>query len=244
MPRVSRRAPRPRVKGDAILVSVRGNRRMRRKAPRGRKARLFRAPRAGGAPLVIPLKCGYAGEVVGSGNSFVNFDLTNIPIGFPSMPAAWFTRYQPIFDYVRINKVKVEIFCPYNIGQHNVGTQSLYQVWSKKATTSAEAMPGSLTEWLNIQNAKRQTFSGRTNSLVYTFVPCYETTDQPLNVANTQLSRVYKQWQTIQTTPAAMTPHIGILAQVHRMDGSTLGNTNIFKFNVTMYCQLKSVKQL
>lgn len=250
MPRTSRRAPRPRRANTGFTVSVNRPRRNipRRRAPgRGNpRLRMFRAPRAGGNALTIPLKCGYATEFVGTGSSFVN--ITNapgsLPIGFPSMPAAWFNRYEPIFDYVRINKVKVEITCPYNIGQHSVGTQSLYQLWSKKASSTTEAVPGSLTEWLNMQNAKRITFSGRNNSHTIIFTPAFETTSQPLNVGNTQLRLEYRQWQSIKALPTEMTPHLGIIGQIHRLDGSVIGNTNVFKCNVTMYCQLKSVKQL
>ncbi len=215
-----------------------------RARPASRRARLFRAPRPGGNALVVPIKVGYATEIIGTGAAFLNITQADVPIGFPSVPASWFNRYEPIFDTVRINKVKVEIFCPYNIGQHNVGTQSLYQIWSKKANTSAEVPPGSLTEWLNMQNAKRTTFSGKLNSLVYYFIPGYETTVQPLNVANTQLRMIYKQWQTIKTLPTAMTPHLGLCAQIHRLDGSVIGNTNVFKVNVTMYCQMRGIKQL
>ncbi len=204
-------------------------------------SKLFRQPRAGGRSLICPMKVGYTYDVIGTGAAFVNFDSD---IGLHLAPAAWFTRYEPLFDYVRINKARIEITCPYNIGQHNVGTQSLYRMWSKKAMSTAEVVPGSITEWLNMQNAKRLTFAGQNNSVNYYFTPAYETTVQPLNVAVTSLRLLYKQWQTIRTTPGAMTPHIGVIGQIHRLDGSVIGNTNVFKVNVTLYCQLKGVKQL
>lgn len=206
-----------------------------------RAAKLFRAPRPGGQALITPMKIGYTYDVVGTGAAFLNFDSD---IGLQFAPPAWFTRYEPIFDYVRINKARIEITCPYNIGQHNVGTQSLYTMWTKKAYSTSEVPPGSITEWLNLQTAKRTIFSGRTNSVNYYLTPAYESTVQPLNVAVTQLRLLYKQWQTIQTTPGAMTPHIGIIGQIHRADGSAIGNTNVFKVNVTLYCQLKGIKQL
>ncbi len=233
---------RPLVRGRARRAATTIQRTYRNH--RRRQPRIFRRPKPGGRSLVIPIKVGYTTDLVGTGAAFLDLNQTNVPIGFPSVPATWFTRYEPIFDYVRINKVKVEIFCPYNIGQHHVGTQSLYQLWSKKAPTSAEVPPGSIAEWLNMQNAKRTTFSGRMNSVVYYFTPAYETTSQPLNVGNTQLRLLYKQWQTIKAAPANMTPHLGLCGQIHRMDGSVIGNTNVFKVNVTMYCQLKSIKQL
>lgn len=206
-----------------------------------RKAKLFRAPRAGGRPLTIPIKVGYQYDVVGTGASVVNFDQD---IGLHRVPASFLTRYQPIFDYIRINKARIEICCPYSIGQHGVGTQSLYRMWSKKAYSTAEVVPGSISEWLNMQTAKRTIFNSKTNTLNYYFTPAYETTVQPLNVAVTQLRLLYKQWQTLQTTPAAMTPHIGIIGQIVRLDGSVIGNSNVFKVNVTLYCQMKGVKQL
>lgn len=206
------------------------------KVPRG----LFRKARPGGKPLVVPIKVGYNYDVIGTGAAFLNFDND---VGLQNAPADFFTRYQPIFNYIRINKVRIEITCPYNIGQHAVGTQSLYQMWHKKAISTAEVPPTSLTKWLNMQNAKRVTFSGKTNSVNFYFTPGYETTVQPLNTAATSLRILYKQWQTIQALPANMTPHIGVLGQIHRLDGSPIGNTNVFKVNVTMYCQMKGIKQ-
>ncbi len=191
---------------------------------------------------MIPMKVGYSYDVIGTGASFLNFDAN---IGLQFAPADWFNRYEPIFNYVRINKARIEITCPYNIGQPGIGTHpSLFRMWSKKAVSTAETPPTSLTEWLNMQNAKRTTFSGRTNSLNYMITPAYETTVQPLNVAVTELRLLYKQWQTIQNSPAAMTPHIGIIGQMHRLDGGPITNSTVFKVNVTLYCQIKGVKQL
>ncbi len=211
------------------------------RARRARRGRLFRAPRAGGASLIVPMKVGYTYDVVGTGAAFVDFDQD---VGLHRAPADFLTRFEPIFEYIRINKCRIEITCPYNIGQHNVGTQSLYRLWSKKAMSTAETVPGSITEWLNLQNGKRSTFSGRHNSVNYYFTPGYETTVQPLNTAVTSLRLLYKQWQTIKNTPAQMTPHIGLICQCHRLDGSVIGNTNVFKVNVTLYCQMKGIKQL
>ncbi len=193
------------------------------------------------APLVIPLKCGYSYNVTGTGAASLDF---RDSIGFHRMPADWFTRYEPIFDYVRINKVRIEITCPYNIGQSGVGNQSLYRLWYKRALSTAETTPDSITEWLNDQKASRKTFNTVTNSVNLYWTPGYETTVQPLNVAVTSLRLLYKQWQTIQATPAAMTPHIGALAQVHRLDGGAISSAHVFKVNVQMYCQLKGVKEL
>lgn len=213
----------------AVVRKNGGRRRYKAKIPRGFAA------------LTVPMKIGYTYDKVGDGSASLNFDDT---IGLHLAPDAWFTRYQPIFEFVRINKVHIEITCPYNIGQHNVGTQSLYQMWYKKAQSTAETPPGSITEWLNMQSAKRTIFSGKRNSVNLYYTPAYETTVQPLNVAVTQLRLLYKQWQTVQATRGAMTPHIGIIGQIHRLDGSVIGNTNVFKVNVTMYCELKGVKQL
>lgn len=208
-----------------------------RKRRGGRRAR----PTRGLRPLQVPMKIGYTYDKIGTGAAFLNFDAD---VGMTLAPPAWFTRYEPIFEHIRINKVHIEITCPYNIGQHNVGTQSLYQMWYKKAVSTAETPPGDITEWLNMQSAKRTVFSGKRNSVNLYFTPAFESRQQPLNAANTSLKLLYKQWATIQTTPGAMTPHIGFIGQIHRLDGSVIGNTNVFKVNVTMYCTLKGVKQL
>ncbi len=204
---------------------------------RGRRVRIAR----GLTPLKVPMKIGYTYDVVGSGSAFVNFDQD---VGLQNAPPAWFTRYHPIFEHVRINKAHIEITCPYNIGQHSVGTQSLYQMWYKKAFGTAETPPTDITEWLNMQSAKRAIFSGRKNSVDLYFTPAFESRSQPLNTANETLKLLYKQWQTIQNVPTKMTPHIGFIGQIHRLDGSVIGNTNVFKVNVTLYCEVRGVKQL
>lgn len=192
--------------------------------------------------LTIPIKVGYSYDKIGTGASYLDFDAD---IGLQNAPADWFTRYEPMFEYVRINKARVEITCPYNIGQPGIGTHpSLFRFWSRKAMSTRENPPDSLTEWLNIQNAKRTTFSGKTNSMSYVITPAYETTVQPLNTAVTSLRLLYRQWQTIRPTPAQMTPHIGVIGQMHRLDGGPITNTTVFKVNVTLYCQLKGVKEL
>ncbi len=211
------------------------------RARRARKRSGFRKAQPGGGSLIVPIKVGYQYDVVGTGAAFLNLDSD---VGLQNAPPAWFTRYEPIFDHVKINKVRIEITCPYNIGQHNVGTQSLYQLWYMKASETAEVPPGSITEWLNMQRAARKTFSGRTNAVSLYYTPGYESRSQPLNAANTSLKVLYKQWQTIQTTPGAMTPHMGMIGQIVRLDGSVIGNTNVFKVNVTLYCQMKGIKQL
>ncbi len=211
------------------------------RAWRGRKRRGVAIIKQPKKPLQIPLKCGYSYDVTGTGAASLEF---RDSIGFHRMPADWLTRYQPIFDYVRINKVRVEITCPYNTGQSGIGNQSLYRLWYKKALSTAETTPDSVTEWLNDQKASRKTFNSVTNSVNLYWTPGYETTVQPLNVAVTSLRLLYRQWQTIQTTPAAMTPHIGALATIFRLDGGAISNAHVFKVNVTMYCELKGVKEL
>lgn len=205
-----------------------------------RKGRKFRVSR-GLKPLTVPMKIGYTYDIIGTGASFVNFDQD---LGLDKAPAAWFTRYEPIFEHIRINKAAIEITCPYNIGQHMVGTQSLYRMYYKKAFATAETPPGSITEWLNMQSSKSQIFSGRKNSVNLYFTPGFESRSQPLNAANTSLKLLYKQWQTIQPTPGAMTPHCGFIGQITRLDGSIIGNTNVFKVNVILYCDVRGIKQL
>lgn len=211
--------------------------RRRRAGRRG----LYRKPRAGGSPIIVPIKCGYSYQLVGGGTSSLALDAD---VGLQHLPAAWFARYPGIFQHVRINKVRIEVTCPYNIGQHGVGTQSLFNIWSKKAVTTAETPPGDLTEWQNMQNAKRSTFSGRNNSINYYFTPGFEETAQPLNVAATQLKVLYKQWMSMPANAGQCVPHIGMIGHIYRTDGSIIDNTNIFNVNVTLYCQMKGILQL
>lgn len=219
-------------------AAVRVQRAWRRR--RGR-ARLYRKPRAGGSAMVVPIKCGYSYPKVGTGASSVALDAT---VGLASLPASWFARYSAIFQQIRINKVRIEVICPYNIGQHGIGTQALYNIWSKKAVSIAETPPGDITEWQNLQCAKRNTFSGKHNSVNYYFTPGFEETAQPLNTPVTQLKMLYKQWMSMPTASAQCVPHVGIIGHIVRSDGSTLDATNVFTVNVTLYCQMRGLLQL
>ncbi len=125
-----------------------------------------------------------------------------------------------------------------------IGPPSLFRLWSKKAFATDELVPGSITEWLNMQNAKRSTFSGRHNSVNYYFTPGFESRAQPLNAVNTSLKLLYKQWMSMVATPAEATPHIGFIGQIVRLDGGPITNSTVFKVNVTLYCQLRGIKQL
>lgn len=235
MPRVSRRAPRPRRRRRTTTAA-------KRRAPaRNRRFRLFRKPRAGGGPLVLPLKCGYQYTVTGTGSSpKVDIDQD---VGLQYMLSTWYTRYSAMFQYIRINKCRIEITCPYNIGQHAVSDGTLFKVWSKKAGTTAEVPPDSLDEWLNMQNARRDSFSGTHNSVNYYFTPSFQ--DQAGPVANTyQQKQMYKQWMIVPTSAAVSVPHQGVIAQIVRMDGTNIDTNAHFNVNVTLYCQLKGLKQL
>ncbi len=208
---------------------------------RRRGARLFRRPRAGGRALVVPLKCGYQYVLAGTGTSSVPLDND---VSLANMPSTWFTRYGPQWQHIRINKVRIEITCPYNIGQHGVGTQSLYKVWSKRAFSTAETPPTDLQEWMNMQNARRSTFRGAHNAVNYYFTPGYESNAQPLNTPVTQLCLHYKRWTSMPTATAQCIPHIGMIAHIVRTDGSIIDSTNKFNVNVTLYCQVRGLVQL
>lgn len=212
--------------------------------PYDRKIRISKSPRG---PLIVPLKCGYSYTCIGTGAASLNIEPAAPPlniVGFQHMTAPWFNRYEPIFEYVKINKIRLEICCPYNIGQSGVGNQSLYRLWYKKAMSTAETVPDDHNEWLNDQRAVRKTFNSTTNAVNLYWTPAYETTVQPLNAAVTSLRTLSRQWQTIQTTPAAMVPMIGALATVFRLDGGAISNAHVFRVNVTMYCELKGLKEL
>lgn len=210
---------------------------------RGRRRRgfhLFRKPHAGGQQLAIPLKCGYQYRLTGADTTTIAIDQD---IGLQYMVSEWYTRYSALFQWIRINKCRIEISCPYNIGQHDVSAGSLYRVWSKKAGTTAEVPPSSNNEWLNMQNAKRSTFSGRNNSVNYYFTPSFQ--DQAGPIANTyQQKQMYKQWMIVPTGSGVAVPHQGIIAHIVRVDGTNISDTTHFNVNVTLYCQVKGLKQL
>lgn len=228
---VKRRHPRRYPKGHRVKLRV-----VKSLGPKG-----YRKSRTG--PLVIPMKVGYSYVKVGTGAAVLNFGPD--PVGFSQMPNNdWLARWSASFDYVRINKIRMEITCPYNTGQSGIGQQSLYRMWYKRALTTAETVPDTHDEWLCDQRAVRKTFNSNTNSINLYWTPSYESTVQPLNTAVTQLRTLSRQWQTIRPTAGAMTPHIGALATLYRLDGGNIETTNSFRINVTMYCELKGAKEL
>ena len=215
----------------AVRASQRRARARRSKAP-------FQAPRPGGRALAIPMKCGYQYTVQGSSTTSVPID-QEVGLQYMLNPD-WYNRYHPIFDWVRINKVRIEVTCPTNIGQYGVSGSSLYRMWSKKASSIAETPPGSNNEWMNLQNVKRSTFSGKTNSVNYYFTPAFEAPQG----ATTAKRLMYKRWFEFPSGPTAAIPHLGIIAHIVKMDGSNITNAEKFNVNVTLYCQFKGVKQL
>lgn len=213
-------------------------RRQRAARVRARKMRMFRAPRAGGQSLVIPLKCGYQYTVAGSGTTSVPID-QEVGLQYMQNPG-WYNRYAPIFNWVRINKVRVEVTCPSNIGQFGVANSSLYRMWSKKASAVSETPPSNSNEWLNMQSSKRTTFSSKTNSVNYYFTPAFEA-PQGATIAKRLM---YKRWFEVPSGPTGAVPHLGIIAHIVKMDNSNITSGEVFNVNVTLYCQFKGITQL
>lgn len=206
---------------------------------RAGRARIARVPTAGGASLIMPLKCGYQYTLTPSGTT-TRVDLDQ-EVGLQYMlNPDWFNRYHPMFQWIRINKVRIEVTSGVNIGQHGVANSSLYRMYSKKAGTTGETPPNSVNEWLNIQNAKRSVFRGSTNAINYYFTPAFEA-PQGATIAKRLM---YKRWFEMPSGPTGAVPHIGIIASIVRMDNAVLASTETFNVNVTLYTQCKGVKQL
>lgn len=203
-----------------------------------RKARLFKRPIPGGRSLEIPLKCGYQYTVQGSGASHIPID-QEVGLQYMLNPD-WFNRYHPIFDWIKINKVRIEVTCGVNIGQTGVTNSVLYRMWSKKASSIAETPPTSNNEWLNMQNAKRSTFNAKTNSVNYYFTPAFEA-PQGATIAKRLM---YKRWFELPSGPTGAIPHLGIIGHIVKMDNSTIASGEKFNVNVTLYCSVKGIKQL
>lgn len=198
---------------------------------------LYRKPRPGGQALTIPLKVAYTQTVSGGGTAVLDID-QNISLG--NMPTSWFTRYAPIFHLVRINKVKIKIICPYNIGQANVGASTMYKAYSKKAITMAETPPGSETEWLNIPSAKQKLFNTKSNTLTYYFTPFYEA-PQSATIAKRLM---YKQWFEFPSGPTQCIDHGGIIAAIMAQNGGNVTSTEKFTIQTTLYIQMRGLTQL
>lgn len=207
---------------------------------KNRKAYLFRAPKAGGNELVVPLKCAYRYVVTGGTPASPKVAIDQ-EVGLQYMlNPDWFNRYSPMFQWIKINKVKIDVVCPYNIGQQGVGGQSLYKIWSKKAGSIAETNPDSELEWMNMQNAKKKIFRGKENVVSYYFTPAFEA-PQGATIAKRLM---YKRWFEMPSGPTGAVPHLGIIANIFKIDGSNITSAEVFNVNVTLYCQVKGMKQL
>lgn len=211
--------------------------------PRPIKApRLFRKPVAGRQSLVVPLKVGYSYTVAGTGSSpAVDIrDPSHLSISLKHVPTDWFNRYNPMFQWIRINKARIEVTTSSNIGQYGVTNSSLYRIWSKRLSSSAENSPDNVQEWMNMQSAKRSVFSGRHTAANFYFTPAFEA-PQGATIAKRLM---YKQWFEVPNGTAGCVDHLGILAQIRREDNANLATTEKFNVNVTLYCQVKGVKEL
>lgn len=208
------------------------------RAKRRKLAKLFRPPRPGGASLVMPLKCGYRYVLSGASAPAIAID-QEVGLQYMINPG-WFNRYSPMWTWIKINKVRIDIVCPYNIGQAGVGGNSLYKVWSKKASSSSEVVPNSELEWMNLQNAKKRIFRARDNTVSYYFTPAFEAPQG----ATTAKRLMYKQWFEMPSGPTQAMPHLGIVGHIYKVDGSNIDPTEKFNVNVTLYTQVKGVQQL
>lgn len=198
----------------------------------------FRRAKSGGAPIIVPLKCAYQTVLSGTVSPALNIDLNATLASMPNPD--WFSRYYPMFQLCRINKVKFKIICPYNIGQANVGRATTYKIWSKRATVIGETPPGTETEWLNMQNAKQKLFNTKSMSQTYYFTPFFEAPQG----ATTAKRLMYKQWFEMPNGPTQCIEHGGMIASIMSVDGKNIEATEKFTIQVTLYCQFKGLKQL
>ncbi len=199
--------------------------------------KLFKRAHPGGSSMIVPIKAGYTQVVAGTGS--IRLDMDKI-VTLGNLTTDWFNRYHPIYDWVRINKARIEIIAPYNIGQFGVGGGSLYQIYSKKASSISELVPGNKNEWINMQNAKRSTFSTKSNSVNYYFTPAFEAPQG----ATTAKRLMWKRWFEMPSGPTQTIDHLGFLASIYKVDETAITTNEKFQVNVTLYCQFKGIKQL
>ncbi len=230
-----KRVGRPRTRTVKTTTTV-----TRRARGRGRviqaRASLGRVAR-GLTTAIIPMKFGYVQNISKTGTASPFFNTTvNLGLGYMENPD-WYNKYHPMFQWVRINKARVEIQCPYNIGQQGVGGQSLYHAYWKTQQIPAETHPNDEASWLTVQSKKEGVFSGRKNSL-----SMYITPYQFNQGATVSKRKLYKEWNEVPAGPTGAIDYNGCLLAINKLDGSNISSAESFKLKITLYLQFKGIK--
>lgn len=169
------------------------------------------------------------------GQSAVNFT-TDIKLS----KVTNFAELAACFRWYRVNKVKVEIECPYNIFQEGVGGAGEGRMmYLMKEQLPGQTSPTTEGEWGEIAAKKRINFgTGKSRSIKLYFTP-HQWQDPAPTVSNTKF---YKRWNEMPTSAAGAVNYGGYIGMLMSQGTQSLSANETYKVYTTLYMQCKGIK--
>ena len=148
-----------------------------------------------------------------------------------------------VYQWYRINKVKIEIECPYNIFQEGVGGagegRMMYVMKEQLKTTATNPVPDSEQKWGEFAVKRRHNFGmGKSRRLTLYFTP-HQWLDPDPSVSNT---KIYKRWNECPVSAAGAVDYSGFIGMLMSQGTQTLSANETYKVYVTLYMQFKGIK--
>lgn len=143
-------------------------------------------------------------------------------------------NFAPLFQWYRIQRVKVEIVSPFNINQDGVGQQSSLTCYTKKEEVPGETTPASENAWGEIRAKKRHLFGmGGRRTLKFYYKP--HTWENPSGLS---YRKQFDQWQTT-TTQGRGVDYGGLVGTLLPSGFRNMDSSDSMKMYVTLYIQFK-----
>ncbi len=143
-------------------------------------------------------------------------------------------NFAPLFQWYRIQRIKVEIVSPFNINQDGVGQQSSLTCYTKKEEVPGEVAPASENAWGEIRAKKRHLFGmGGRRVLKFYYKP--HTWENPSGLS---YRKQFNQWQTT-TTQGRGVDYGGIVGTLLPSGFRNMDSSDSMKMYVTLYIQFK-----
>ncbi len=209
----------------------------RRRITRNRRNAISRPPR-GLSKGISAIKKTYMDDFITTGTGGIaglNFT-TDIKLSKVSN----FAELAAVWQWYRINKIKVEIECPYNIFQEGVGGAGEGRMmYLKKEELPGEAAPATEAIWGEIAAKKRHNFGTGKNRRITLFYTPHQWQDPSPTVSN---KKVYKQWNECPTSAAGAVNYGGFVGTLFAQGTQTLSANETYKAYVTLYMQFKGIR--
>ena len=169
------------------------------------------------------------------------------PLAITGTPAGWTfnthvklsnlaeaANFAPLFQWYRINRVRVEIVSPFNINQDGVGQGSALTMYTKKEEVLNETVPTTENAWGEIRSKRKQDFGmGNKRKLVFYYKP--NTWENPSGLS---YRKQFDQWQTTYTNGRDV-EYGGLCGLLIPTGFRNLDSSDSMKMYVTLYMEFK-----